>query len=102
MSADYVRCACALLLILVGPVGEAAAEAGSSAEVATGPATQLWANLTLGKMTSRRWYLELDIEPKIQLTSGEEWRNLDLTPLIEFYPSAWLDLEAEIAVGATQ
>ena len=66
------------------------------------PATQIWANLTLGRTVSDRTYLELDIEPKWQVTSGEEWRNIDFTPLAEYYPTSWLDLEAEGAVGHTR
>jgi hypothetical protein len=48
-----------------------------------------------------RSYVELDIEPKGQVTSGEQWRSLDVTPLVEHYPSAWFDLEAEAAVART-
>lgn len=101
MRVDRIRCVCALFCLVVAPLGKAGIAEDALPAAATDPSTQLWANVTLGKMTSRRWYLELDIEPKIQLTRGEEWRNLDLTPVVEFYPSAWLDLEAEITVGAT-
>jgi hypothetical protein len=77
-------------------------EARAQEDTSTGPATQIWANLTLGRMVSERTYLELDIEPKWQVTSGEEWRNIDLTPLAEYYPTSWLDLEAEGTVGHTR
>ncbi len=89
--------ACAALVILAGGVGKARAQD----EASSGPAMQIWANLTLGKMVSERTYLELDIEPKWQVTSGEEWRNFDLTPLAERYPADWLDLEAEVTLGTT-
>lgn len=63
--------------------------------------TQLWANVVLGRPRSQRLYLELDIEPKTQVSGGEKWRNLDLTPLVEYYPSSWLDLVGEMTVGYT-
>jgi hypothetical protein len=66
-----------------------------------GTSTQLWGNLTLGHPRSERLYLELDLEPKIQVSGGEGWRNLDATPLVEFYPADWLDLTAEATVGFT-
>jgi hypothetical protein len=84
------------LLLLLG-VCHAAAQ-----ETSTGPATQIWANVTLGRHVADRAYLELDLEPKAQVTSGEEWRNVDLTPLLEYYPTAWVDLAAEGAVGYTR
>lgn len=103
MSVDRIRCACAVALLLACPLPAAAAAGESSSEgTTTGPTTQLWANLTLGKMTSRSWYVELDVEPKVQLTSGEEWRNLDITPFVEFYPTQWLDLSAELGAGVTR
>lgn len=86
-----------LLVLLTGAAGQARAQG----EASSGPATQIWANLTLGKTVSERTYLELDVEPKWQVTSGEEWRNFDLTPLAEGYPTDWLDLEAEATLGAT-
>jgi hypothetical protein len=35
------------------------------------------------------------------VSGGERWRNLDATPLLEFYPKDWLDLTAEATVGFT-
>jgi hypothetical protein len=89
-------CATALLLAL------AAVAARAQSDDPSRVSTQLWANVTLGKSVRERWYLELDTEPKWQVTSGEEWRNLDLTPLVEHYPADWLDLEAEVTVGKTR
>jgi hypothetical protein len=93
-AALRARCVAVLLLILgMGAAAEAWAQERTS--------TQLWANLTLGHPRSERLYLELDFEPKIQLSGGEGWRNLDATPLVEFYPADWLDLTAEATVGFT-
>jgi hypothetical protein len=89
---------CTALLLLVG--GTAAAPAQD--EGSTGPSTQIWANLTLGKSRSETTYLELDIEPKRQVSEGEEWRNIDFTPLLEYYPTDWLDLTAETTIGNTR
>ena len=63
--------------------------------------TQVWANVIPGWTRSERLYLELDFEPKLQVSGSEQWRNLDLTPLLEYYPSRWLDLEAEATLGRT-
>lgn len=90
--------ACAPLLILAGGAGAAQAQHEGS----TGPATQIWGNATLGKSRSETTYLELDIEPKWQVSEGEQWRNIDFTPLVERYPTDWLDLTAETTVGNTR
>ena len=86
----------ALLIFAVGPSAARAQDEGS-----TGPSTQIRANLTLGKSVSETTYLELDIEPKWQVSEGEQWRNIDFTPLVERYPTDWLDLAAETTVGNT-
>ena len=47
---------------------------------------------------------ELDIEPKVLLARPEGdpgWRNLDVTPNVEFSPTGWLDLVGEVATGYT-
>lgn len=67
----------------------------------SGPATQIWLNVTPAWAKGDRLYLELDAEAKWQVSDGEEWRNLDLTPLVEYYPADWLALEAEATVGNT-
>lgn len=97
MGQLVARVGTGLLLLLAG-VSEARAQDDTS----TSPATQIWASLTFGRTVSERTYLELDIEPKWQVTSGEEWRNIDFTPLAEYYPTSWLDLEAEGTVGRTR
>lgn len=102
MSADCFERACALLLAVALGFGEAHAQSSASGDAFPGPASQIWLNLTPGTNVGQRWYLELDVEPKAQVTEGEQWRNLDLTPLVEFYPSDWLDLEAETTVGYTR
>ena len=63
--------------------------------------TQLWANVVLEYPKGKSSLFELDIEPKAQTSEGDKWRSLDLTPLVEYYPARWLDLEAELAVGRT-
>ena len=86
----------AAILVLALSVAKARAQGETSS-----PTTQVWANLILGRKASERTYLELDVEPKWQVTSGDQWRNLDLTPLAEYYPTDWLDLEAETTLGKT-
>lgn len=63
--------------------------------------TQLWANVVLDYPNGKTSLFELDIEPKTQISSGDRWRSLDLTPLVAYYPARWLDLEAELDVGRT-
>jgi Protein of unknown function (DUF2490) len=66
---------------------------------------QLWGNVTLDWVTSDRLVYELDFEPKglLEAPEGEaDWRNLDLTPNVEYSPNGWLDLIAEAVVGYTK
>jgi len=82
-----------LLLALAGGVEKARAQ--------TEVSTQLWGNVILGFPKSESLHLELDLEPKAQVSGGEPWRNLDVTPLVEVYPADWLDLTAAATVGLT-
>jgi hypothetical protein len=66
---------------------------------------QLWGNLTLDWVKSDRLVYELDLEPKVLLSAPEgepAWRNLDVTPNVEYSPNGWLDLVAESGVGYTK
>jgi Protein of unknown function (DUF2490) len=66
--------------------------------------TQLWGNLTFDWVKSERLAYELDVEPKVLLGAPEGepgWRNLDVTPNVEFSARRWLDLVAEATVGRT-
>jgi hypothetical protein len=66
---------------------------------------QLWGNLTLDKVKSERLVYELDLEPKVLLKAPEgepAWRNLDVTPNVEYSPKGWVDLVAEATVGVTR
>ena len=64
--------------------------------------TQLWGNLILSYPRNAKLYYELDIEPKVLVSGGEPWRNVDATPLVEFYPNSLIDLTAEVTVGRTR
>jgi hypothetical protein len=66
---------------------------------------QLWGNVTLDWVKSDRLVYELDFEPKVLLKAPEGdpgWRNLDLTPNVEYSPKGWLDLVSEAVVGYTR
>jgi hypothetical protein len=91
--------ACAAILVLAPVLG--GGEARAQGETSTGPQTQVWLNFTPGWAKGERWYWELDVEPKWQVSGGEKWRNFDLSPTVEYYPADWLDLEAEATVGNT-
>lgn len=58
--------------------------------------TQAWANLTMGWNRSEKVYLELDLEPKVLVSGDPGWRNLDVTPAVEYYPSPWVDLRYRV------
>jgi hypothetical protein len=68
---------------------------------ADGLETQAWANLTMGWYRTEKVYLELDLEPKVLVSGEPQWRNLDITPAVEYYPSSWLDLTGETTIGST-
>jgi hypothetical protein len=63
--------------------------------------TQVWANLTMGWYRTQKVYLELDLEPKVLVSGEPQWRNLDVTPAFEYYPSSWVDLTGEATIGST-
>jgi hypothetical protein len=89
--------------VLAAIATEALAEAPratASSETDTVP-TELWANVTLDFPKGERWLFEADFEPKTLVSGGEKWWNLDFTPLVEYYPTRWLDAVAETTVGYT-
>jgi len=66
---------------------------------------QLWGNVTLDWTKSARLTYELDVETKALLKAPEgepAWRNLDLTPNVEYGLKDWLDLIGEATVGYTK
>lgn len=66
--------------------------------------TQLWGNLTFNWITSDRLSYELDFEPKALLNAPEgdpDWRNLDVTPNVEYSLKPWLDIVADTTIGRT-
>ena len=62
---------------------------------------QLWGNAVFGISKCKQTYLEFDVEPKTQISGLESWDNIDITPLIEYYPNSWIDLTGEVTVGYT-
>jgi hypothetical protein len=62
---------------------------------------QLWGNAVFGIPKDKHLYLEIDVEPKKQISGMDYWGNLDITPLIEYYPNSWIDLTGEITAGYT-
>ena len=79
----------------------AAAASGQDEEPAEA-SFQLWANIILAKPNIPRLYFELEIDPKYQISGGETWRNVDATPLVEFYVHKLVDLTGEVTVGYTR
>jgi hypothetical protein len=67
--------------------------------------TQLWGNLTFNWVRSDRMVYELDFEPKGLLSAPDgdpDWRNLDVTPNVEYSPKGWLDLVVDTTIGKTK
>ena len=55
-------------------------------------------------MKSDRLVYELDIEPKALVAAPDDqpdWRNLDVTPNVEYSLKRWLDLVGDLTVGRT-
>jgi len=66
--------------------------------------TQLWGNLTFNWAKSERLVYELDFEPKALLNPPEgepDWRNLDVTPNVEYALRPRFDLVGEMTLGRT-
>jgi hypothetical protein len=77
----------------------------SSADAAAQTNLQLWGNVTLDWMRSERLTYEVDFEPKVLLKAqpgDPSWRNLDVTPNVEYAVKTWLDAVGEIAAGYTK
>ena len=66
---------------------------------------QLWGNLVFDWVNSNRLAYEIDLEPKTLLSApagDPDWRNLDVTPNVEFSPKPWLDLVLDTTIGTTK
>jgi Protein of unknown function (DUF2490) len=66
---------------------------------------QLWGNLTFGWLRTPRLTYEVDFEPKVLVKKPEgdpSWRNVDVTPSVEYAAKKWLDLVGEVATGYTK
>jgi hypothetical protein len=77
----------------------------TSTGVSAQTTTQLWANVTLDWVASSRLTYEVDFEPKVLISAppGEPgWRNLDVTPSVEFAAREYLDLVGELTTGLTK
>jgi hypothetical protein len=73
---------------------------GASAQTTT----QLWGNLTFNWVRSDRLVYELDFEPKALLSPPEgepDWRNLDVTPNVEYSLRPRFDLVVDTTFGRT-
>jgi hypothetical protein len=64
--------------------------------------TQLWFSTVLGRQKSESLYMEVEIQPKTQISGGEHWRNIDATWNVEYYPNKWFDLTCELVTGYTE
>jgi hypothetical protein len=75
-----------------------------SADASAQTSTTLWGNLTFDWVRDQITY-EVDFEPKVLVSAppGDPgWRNLDITPSIEFDTSKRFDLTGELVVGHTK
>ena len=98
-----------LAALLVGLCGERQARAQvqttprpTDATASGSVSSQLWANAILDWNVAPPFLLELDLEPKIQVSEGPGWWALRATPAAEYHASSWLDLRFEIALGYTR
>jgi hypothetical protein len=74
--------------------------------LASQPASvQLWGNLTFDWLKTERLTYSLDFEPKVLVVVPEDqpgWRNLDVSPSVEYAAKKWLDLTGELTAGWTK
>jgi hypothetical protein len=83
--------------------GVLAAVLSLSVDAAAQTSTTLWTNVTLDWVRNSITY-EVDFEPKVLLSAPEgepRWRNLDITPSIEYAAGRRIDLTGEFVVGHT-
>jgi hypothetical protein len=76
----------------------------ASADAAAQTSTTLWGNLTFDWVRDKITY-EVDFEPKVLVSAppGDPgWRNLDVTPSIEYDTTKRFDLTGELVVGHTK
>jgi hypothetical protein len=72
--------------------------------VAAQTTTQFWGNLTFNWVKSERLVYEVDFEPKTLLTAPDDephWRNLDVTPNLEYALRPRFDLVGDMTIGRT-
>lgn len=62
---------------------------------------QPWLSVVLGHQKNERLYMEVEIQPKTQISGGEHWGNIDATWNVEYYPKEWFDLTCELVTGYT-
>jgi len=85
-----------LALLLVGVTGRRAVAQR---------AFQVWGNVTFDWVKSDRLTYSFDLEPKFLAVVPQDkpgWRNLDLTPSVEYAAKNWLDLTGEFIAGSTK
>lgn len=66
--------------------------------------TQLWINATFDWVKTDRLTYSLDLEPKVLLSAPPDqpgWRNLDVTPSIEYSATRWMDVVGDLITGRT-
>jgi hypothetical protein len=76
-----------------------------TADVAADTNVQLWSEITLAWVTSHRFTLSADIEPKVLVArpAGDpDWATLDVTPAVEFTHGQWLDVTGDLVLGRTR
>ena len=66
---------------------------------------QLQGNVTFDWLNGDRLTYSFDLEPKALIVvppDSPDWRNLDLTPSVEYAAKNWLDLTGEFVAGCTK
>jgi hypothetical protein len=63
---------------------------------------QPWLSFVLGRQQSDHLYMEVEIQPKGQISGGEQWRNIDVTWMMQTYPNPWISPTFELVTGLTK
>lgn len=88
---DFIRSISRVLLlfVLLIPPGNLRADENDSG--------QIWTNLTLSYPKSEKFYTQLAIRPRFEI-SDEKRRSIDAHGVAEFYPNKWIDIRGEILI----
>ncbi len=82
-----------LVPLLIGSIAQAQDQEDSA---------QFWGTAVFGFPKGDRLLAEIRTQAKTQYSGAETWRDLEVTPVVEYYPNRWLDVVGEATFGWTR